>query len=559
MDDLTRRPVREWPRVAQAGGFFTLIPRNFWTVLSCKSFSAPRHPIPLRLSYTIVHLTYNVGNVEPTRTKLLLNPTTDKKPTTAKARPLEDKTPFPNRAAPVLATPLPGETKLARLLLDAQPVKNQTPAGATPASAPRPSATRTHVRAPRTSGSAIKSVPAFAGLQLNANPLQFQTPAINGRPWDVSPLAPSPIALPATVSVPEEENDDLDEIEYMPPKMDVQATWVPPYEFDLPNYGEVGRALRAGACAYPVDDEHAQVDFEVTSAPEVEGESWAMPVLRLPTLDPDDPFRPPQVPRPTRTQNASLPPPPRLQPISCQMPTADARRQAWAGQTQTQAQTRIPPGLAMGTRTRASPAVVRALGTQLAVRGTGAGRPPSTRTPAVAGKARAPAPATTSAPKTKMAGTGTGTTRSAATRTQMQITRPTVRAPSTREPTTSAPAGKRAALASSGSASSMRRPTASRAPGSGSGSSTVVGRSSATAATTSRTAPVRPAATAASTSTRPSVTAATTRSGLGLSSRHAASTRRPPPPAAAEPDGFDGIVMEGDVEAPPEEDFVFDV
>ncbi|KAF7357970.1 hypothetical protein MVEN_00843800 [Mycena venus] len=209
-------------------------------------------------------------SVQPTRTKSLhLIPATEKKPSHLKPRPLGDKTPFPNREPPSFVTPLPGDQKIAKLVLEAKP---QPPAGTTPASAPRPSSARTHVRAPRNS----------SGLHSH---LAFQTPATNGRPWDVSPLAPSPVPLP----VPEpEEQDDYDEVEYMPPKVDVEATWVPPLDFELPDYAEVGREMRRRAMGWAYDDE---VPLEIVPAVAMgEGEVWEMPVLEQPELDPDDPF-----------------------------------------------------------------------------------------------------------------------------------------------------------------------------------------------------------------------------------------------------------------------------
>jgi hypothetical protein len=65
----------------------------------------------------------------------------------------------------------------------------------------------------------------------------------------------------------------------MPPKLQVEETWVPPFDFDLPHYGEVGKRLRERACAFPYDDEVP------AGEPEWEGEcGWDVPALPLPVL-----------------------------------------------------------------------------------------------------------------------------------------------------------------------------------------------------------------------------------------------------------------------------------
>ncbi|KAJ7693980.1 hypothetical protein B0H14DRAFT_2550118 [Mycena olivaceomarginata] len=220
------------------------------------------------------------------RTKSLqhLAPATEKKSsnvtthliTTTTKRPFGDKTPFPNRQqqqAQAFATPLPGgEGKLAKLVLDPSPKLEVAPHGTTPASAPRPSATRTHVRAPRTSG--------------RFSHLQFQTPAVNGRPWDVSPMAPSPEPLLFTLdSLSAEPEEDFDEVEYMPPKPAVEL-WTPPEEWHLPDYGEVGREMRRRAEGWCDYDDERPVDIEV----EEMKVDWAMPQLEMAELESDDPF-----------------------------------------------------------------------------------------------------------------------------------------------------------------------------------------------------------------------------------------------------------------------------
>jgi hypothetical protein len=101
----------------------------------------------------------------------------------APSRPLGDKTPFPNRIANH-ATPLQ-VTK---------PVFNVTPGVLL-----RPSSARKHIRLPH---SASKS---------------FQTPVTGGNHWDVSDVDINPeVAVVPHQSI---EEDDCDEVEYMPPKL----------------------------------------------------------------------------------------------------------------------------------------------------------------------------------------------------------------------------------------------------------------------------------------------------------------------------------------------------
>lgn len=96
--------------------------------------------------------------------------------TQAPSRPLVDKTPFPNRTGVQFQTPY-------------------TFNFASPDSVLRPSSLRRHVRAPR---SATKS---------------FETPVNTGNPWqcDVSIGSPEIVVQQLVLE------DDLDEIEYMPP------------------------------------------------------------------------------------------------------------------------------------------------------------------------------------------------------------------------------------------------------------------------------------------------------------------------------------------------------
>ncbi|KAI0032702.1 hypothetical protein K488DRAFT_7399, partial [Vararia minispora EC-137] len=137
-------------------------------------------------------------------------------------RPFLDKTPYPNRHAPVV-TPAPG--KLGALLLTE-----------TPGYLLRPSSTRKSVRARRSSGKNY-----------------FETPVTNGNHWDVSDAEIE--VAPVEVVKKDIPVEDYDEIEYMPPTAIER-----PYEpvFDMPDYKVAGKRLFEMMHSYKFDD---QVDL----------------------------------------------------------------------------------------------------------------------------------------------------------------------------------------------------------------------------------------------------------------------------------------------------------
>ncbi|KAF8170524.1 hypothetical protein K438DRAFT_212019 [Mycena galopus ATCC 62051] len=148
------------------------------------------------------------------------------------------------------------------------------------ATAPRASSAHTHLRAPRNSSRRHVPIgaPGFAAPAATSIPLPTRTRTacthsklpVNGWPWDVSPLAPSPIALPAVLP---EQGDAYEEIEYMPPKLCIEEHSWAPWDFEMPDYTEVGRTLRARAerWGYECDDElPTEVDMEVP----VGGAEW---------------------------------------------------------------------------------------------------------------------------------------------------------------------------------------------------------------------------------------------------------------------------------------------
>ena len=123
------------------------------------------------------------------------------------ARPLMDKTPFPNRVAGsnlggAGKTPGPKGLKLSKLVLLA-PAPEQSSLSPDVAPLLRPSSTRKSLRG-----------------RLSGN---FKTPLTKGNHWDVSPGDMEGVggdtAEQAQETVGNEVVEDDDEIEYMPPKI----------------------------------------------------------------------------------------------------------------------------------------------------------------------------------------------------------------------------------------------------------------------------------------------------------------------------------------------------
>ncbi|KAG1871311.1 hypothetical protein DFJ58DRAFT_763289 [Suillus subalutaceus] len=188
----------------------------------------------------------------------------------APSRPLGDKTPFPNRIVNH-ATPL----QMTKPIFDV-----------TPGALLRPSSARKHIRLPR---SASKS---------------FQTPLTGGNHWDVSDIDINPEVIAAPSQSVEEE--DYDEIEYMPPKLPEL-----PYEspFELPDYKEVGRTLLALTHSYPIDDIPTHLTITEFTAAESDDKFFALDDLSLPHIDDDSPFSPANpAPKPVPEVTRALPP-----------------------------------------------------------------------------------------------------------------------------------------------------------------------------------------------------------------------------------------------------------
>ena len=119
------------------------------------------------------------------------------------ARPLGDKTPFPNRARKASTGQdmdmQKGELqqKLPKLLESLYPSLSSR--GETLDLSPRPSSTRKSARTPSSANR------------------KFQTPLVNGNPWDVSEGSIELGDVQLQDAQQDAEVEDLDEIEYMPP------------------------------------------------------------------------------------------------------------------------------------------------------------------------------------------------------------------------------------------------------------------------------------------------------------------------------------------------------
>lgn len=156
-------------------------------------------------------------------------------------RPLGDKTPFPNRTAnraTLVSSPS------ARLANRPPPDESQA------------NSARRHVRLPR---SASKS---------------FETPVNAGNHWDTSEIDIIEVGG-ATVNHSYEE-EDYDEVEYMPPKVD-EVPYEPPFE--LPNYREVGKTLMALIRSYPVDDDPPPDPSFTSQELETPDDKLALPII----------------------------------------------------------------------------------------------------------------------------------------------------------------------------------------------------------------------------------------------------------------------------------------
>ncbi|KAI6165977.1 hypothetical protein EDD17DRAFT_1549871 [Pisolithus thermaeus] len=156
-------------------------------------------------------------------------------------RPLGDKTPFPNRTANRATLVSSPNAKLA----------NRPP----PDESHQANSARRHVRLPR---SASRS---------------FETPVNAGNHWDASEMD---IEVGGATVNHSFEEEDCDEVEYMPPKVD-EVPYEPPFE--LPNYREVGKTLIDLIRSYPVDDDPPPDPSFTSQDLETQDDKLALPII----------------------------------------------------------------------------------------------------------------------------------------------------------------------------------------------------------------------------------------------------------------------------------------
>ncbi|KAL4073740.1 hypothetical protein J3A83DRAFT_4371037 [Scleroderma citrinum] len=159
-------------------------------------------------------------------------------------RPLGDKTPFPNRTANQGLILSATGSKIANpTLLDG---------------ALRTSSTRKHDRLPR---SASKT---------------FETPVTSGNHWDVSDID---IEVGGVVVNQSLQEEDYDEVEYMPPKVE-DVPYEPPFE--LPDYREVGKTLMTLIRSFPLDEDPPSVPSFSKEALESKNVELPLPSIGTP-------------------------------------------------------------------------------------------------------------------------------------------------------------------------------------------------------------------------------------------------------------------------------------
>ncbi|KAL1675955.1 hypothetical protein EV122DRAFT_292312 [Schizophyllum commune] len=199
---------------------------------------------------------YKPGTIQPERMK-------DAGPSKATKTPFGDKTPFPNRLRPQLFSPSQDagpKLQKPNFVLEVVPDGNA-----------RPSSTRKNAR-PRSSLTKA-----------------FQTPANRGDWWNV----PEDDLMSPENSVQEVEEEELfdydEEVEYMPPNT-LDLPYVPPFDFEMPDYKKVGAAVTEIMHCYAYVDVVPIPDptFDEKDLAD-EGKGLAVPIERLlPDTVPED-------------------------------------------------------------------------------------------------------------------------------------------------------------------------------------------------------------------------------------------------------------------------------
>ncbi|KAF6749626.1 hypothetical protein DFP72DRAFT_913125 [Ephemerocybe angulata] len=278
------------------------------------------------------------GSVQPNRLLKEVLATQGKAGTSTRQKPLGDKTPFPNRQIHNAENPNGNNGDFVKIpkLVFAETTTQK--GGATP-EMQRPSSSRRHSR----------------GLMRSAGKNSFQTPANNGRHWDVGDIDIASPEVQVQDAIPE---DDLDEIEFMPPNT-LDIPYQSPVDFDLPDYKALGEAFRAQVFSAPLEDpEPPQLVMPIAQVLDDSANS-----LSLKPLEDDDPFR---LARAAAAAAAAAPPPKptttsrlvsRSRPMSTIPPSASSLRslpQTARTRPATAASTLPPKGLMRASSVAAS-------------------------------------------------------------------------------------------------------------------------------------------------------------------------------------------------------------
>ncbi|KAF9783692.1 hypothetical protein BJ322DRAFT_873988 [Thelephora terrestris] len=172
---------------------------------------------------------------------------------------LGEKTPFHHNRQDPLFTPAPQTFKIVKFALeDDEPELPWLSSTAPTSTFLRPSSTRKSIRGRLSGGDGDKGKEEERFGPLGLKGLQLQTPMNpKNRHWDFGDLD---LEASAEVEPIAEEQEDDDEIEYMPPK--VEVPYQPPFDFEMPNYKVLGTKLREMARSYKYEEDPVLDDFD---------------------------------------------------------------------------------------------------------------------------------------------------------------------------------------------------------------------------------------------------------------------------------------------------------
>jgi hypothetical protein len=196
------------------------------------------------------------------------------------SRPLGDKTPLPNRLATLIIQSPSKATVSKASNLHAAAFEEDGDAEVLE-SMKRPSSLRKHLKLPR-----------------NSTQKNFETPINDGRHWDISDGDIDISNLQPVLQETKVVEDDFfsDEIEYCAPNTlgspinfltsvvlihSTDLPYQPPFDFELPDYTEVGKKIRDLAFSFPFDDAPGppEPEFPITELEPAVWETFSLPPL----------------------------------------------------------------------------------------------------------------------------------------------------------------------------------------------------------------------------------------------------------------------------------------